>query len=242
MDETSHAVTPLYSFALIFPATAVLVSWGLYYGRHQNTPGRIVTISQTVAPFPQCRIFSVAMCIEAFVTLGLAHLRNAAFVSRATASGQITRRLYLIGSYVMLILPLLIAIFLVMVSCVTADDYFPVHITGAFGFFACASLYYIVSDIALAAVDIGKCIASRAATGLTILFSILYMALMLPKRNQGISNARSIFQYLAALSLFTKMFLFQFDCPRHHFAVHEAQQAVRQGSEDSLDDQQEGNT
>jgi hypothetical protein len=227
MIGTSHAVTPLYYFALIFPATAVFVSWSLYYGRHQNTPGKIVTISQTVAPFPQCRIFSVAMCIEAFATLGLMHLRNAAFISRATASGEITRRLYVVGSYAMLILPLLTAIFMVVVSCVTTEDYFPVHITGAFGFFACACAYYVISDIALVAVGIGQCIPSRAATGLTILFSVLYIALMLPRRNQATSNARSIFQYLAALSLLVKMFLFQFDYPRHLVGIDEEAQAMR---------------
>lgn len=53
----------IYDIAGIFPLLSVLVCWVFYYGLKHND-SVIRTISETVKPFPENRIFPVTMCIE----------------------------------------------------------------------------------------------------------------------------------------------------------------------------------
>jgi hypothetical protein len=62
-------VVPLYAYASLFPFGGVLLCWALFYSLRHNASRRLLTISETVIPFPENRIFAVSMNVEALVLI-----------------------------------------------------------------------------------------------------------------------------------------------------------------------------
>ena len=66
----------IYVLASIFPTLSVFACWGVFYGLKHNPPGVILTISETVNPFPENRIFPITMNIECVFLAIVIWLRN----------------------------------------------------------------------------------------------------------------------------------------------------------------------
>jgi hypothetical protein len=179
------------------------------------TPRRVLTISETVAPFPEIRIFSICMCIESLIVFALFSIRNALFVAQATTSGLTISSKFARYKWSMWIFTFGTSIGMIVVSVVSVFDNFTFHMLGAFLLFGCCGLYFLTSDFALRFACFPFWLPSWVATWLMVGFAVVFMVLSQVGRSSiAANNAASVMQYLLALTMVAKLFLGQFDIPK----------------------------
>jgi hypothetical protein len=108
---------------------------------------------------------------------------------------------------------------LLILSVFTLSDQMAVHLLGAFLFFVCSGVYFIVGDFSLRFACVRMSIISWVATWLMVGLCALYAVFQMTSNSLAMSNTGEIFQYLAALALFAKLFPFQYDYPSHGVVV-----------------------
>lgn len=202
----------IYKIAGLFPLFSVGACWIFYYGLKHND-SVIRTISETVKPFPENRLFPVTMCIECIFLSIVIWIRNSAteiFSERQKI--KITKRLF----FMKLSLPF-ITYGLSALSLVTLLDSSPVHLFSAFLFFTFSAFYFIFSDSTGQSVGwkIGK--FSKSLTFCVAFFLILHcitMSLCFIKKSDSWRCVGAICQYLACFCLFIKILVFQYEIPK----------------------------
>jgi hypothetical protein len=216
-----HRVKWLYYFGSIFPFLAVCVCWSIYYGKKHNTTGVIETISGSVVPFPEFRIFAVAMNIEGWVLGSVLAIRNNILMKIAKSSGLASGFRYAGYVWTMHITSAASVIGVMGVSAVTLADHSGVHGIFAFLFFVGIILYNLVSDGSFKYVRRPVNIYSYALSWFSISLGGMYAVFVGAFQNQQkLSNAGSIFQYLTSLCIFVKVFMYQYDVPSHYIGVN----------------------
>jgi hypothetical protein len=113
------------------------------------------------------------------------------------------------------VLSIVAPIGLVILSVVTVSDQMTLHVLGAFLFFGGCGIYFILGDFALRFVCVKMNVISWMMTWLMIGLSALYVVFLIASNSRAMSSTGAIFQYLAVLSLFAKLFLFQCNYPLH---------------------------
>jgi hypothetical protein len=227
MLQVSLLSTPLYYIASIFPVASVMVCWILFYSLGHFTPGRVLTISETVVPFPECRIFSIAMCIESLFVFVIFSIRNLLFRAPAIAGGLGGDSKFQHFKRSMWVLTFGAAIGMIVVSVVTVANDVPVHMIGACTLFGCGAVYFVIGDFGLRfakfELNMISWVLSWLALGLAVVFLVVNVA---SQGKVGVKNAASIFQYLLALSMFLKLFFSQYDLPPFYIkGIEDATQA-----------------
>ena len=222
MTGVYHVVKPAYYFGSIFPFLAVIVCWIVFYSLKHHQPGRVLTISETVTPFPECRIFAVAMNIEAWALLLVFCVRNAMFGLFANRSNREYECAYIGYKWLMYACTVIAPAGLVLLSAVTLENNRIVHFIGAFMFFIGCLVYNLISDIALRWVRAPTSVASFIFTFVGIGCAVLYAIFLGGFPNDTkFKNIGSVFQYITCLAIFVKVFSYQFDIPNHYFEVVE---------------------
>lgn len=202
----------IYDIAGIFPLLSVLVCWVFYYGLKHND-SVIRTISETVKPFPENRIFPVTMCIECIFLGIVIWIRNSitTFYSKKQ-NIKMEKRLY----FMKLSLPF-IMYGLSVLSLVTLLDSSPIHLSAAFLFFTFAAFYFIVCD------STGKQLGWTISTfsliltycvSIILILHCITMCLCFIKKSDSWRCIGAICQYLACFCLFIKIFVFQYEIPK----------------------------
>jgi hypothetical protein len=111
-----------------------------------------------------------------------------------------------------------------MLSSCTLENNLAVHGFGALLFFYGSVLYYILTDWSLSAVGQPPPILSRILSWSLIPLLVAYMKLIGKSFERGpdwvlYATLGAVFQYITALLIFVKIFLFAFDVPEHYGAV-----------------------
>lgn len=204
----------IFTIAGIFPILSVFSCWAIYYSMKQNTPGLIRTISETMNPFPENRIFPVTMNIECVFLVIVYWLRNSitesAAKDRKLKTWSIRSRLFLMK----LCVPFSV-IGLSVLSCVTLKDNKSIHLGGAALFFYVNVLYFFLCDLTGKEVGFKVGFFSKLVSFLCPLFLVLYQVIIgffgKPRFWRSIG---ALCQYAMCMMIFVKIFMFQFDLPK----------------------------
>lgn len=218
MTNSSRNISFLYYFASIFPFAVIMVSWICYYSLGHHTKGDIPFISDTVVKLPQRRIFAAGMAIEMWFIVILYYIRIRYIRSAAAKIGISKNISYMIKLFFMYICIIFVPIGLFVLSAVTLEMNFKVHISGAIVFFFGSWIFYVVSDFAIIQCKIKINLVSLSFTWFIFGFLVLYTVLSTFSK-KSLVNAGAIFQYLTALSTFAKLICFKFDIPDHHLDI-----------------------
>jgi hypothetical protein len=199
----------------------VIICWAVYYGKKHNADGVIETISGSVVPFPEFRIFAVGMNIEAwFLGFALA-MRNNILMKVAKGSNLAIGYRYAGYIWTMHVTSAASVIGLMGVSAVTLSDHGGVHGLFAFMFFVGIILYNCVSDGAFKYIQRPVNIYSYVLSWFSVSLGALYAVFVMGFADrQKLYNAGSIFQYLTSLCIFAKVFMYQRDVPSHYIGVN----------------------
>jgi hypothetical protein len=192
-----------------------MICWIVFYSSGHFTPGRVLTISQTVIPFPECRIFSIAMCIESLFIFVLFSIRNLLFTAHAIAGGQSEDLKFQYYKWSMWVFTFGAAIGMIVVSVVTVANHFTVHMIGAFALFGSGAVYFIIGDFALRFANFELAMMSWCLSWLILGLAVVFLVVDVASQGKvSGKNAASIFQYLLAFTMFLKLFFSQYDIPK----------------------------
>ena len=204
----------IFTIASVFPTIAVFSCWGVYYSLKHHTPGIIRTISETVVPFPENRIFPVTMNIECVFIAMAFWLRNSVTEQASKAQNQsVSIRLF----FMKLFIPFIVY-GLSILSVLTLEDHFLLHITGAMIFFGLMIVYLILAD------STAKTLGWKAPKGSRIVSLMIpavffghYLVYSIFAADNAIlaHSIGSLMQYLMCVLIFSKVFLLQFDMPEY---------------------------
>lgn len=201
----------IYSIASIFPTLSVFTCWGVYYGLKHND-SIIRTISETVNPFPENRIFPVTMCIECIFLGIVMWLRNSITTAFSIEKKiEMKKRLF----FMKLCMPLMIY-GLSVLSLLTLIDNEALHLSAALIFFTFAAVYLFLCD------STGKRLGWKVGTFSRLVTFAIPLVLVLHNVAIGVYGHKSVtirsigalFQYLMCLCIFLKIFIFQFEVPK----------------------------
>ncbi|OHS99802.1 hypothetical protein TRFO_33673 [Tritrichomonas foetus] len=214
IDLMQHNLIIWYYIGAIFPFLAVIVSWICFYSLGQYDADYLLTISETMVPFPQNRIFPSAMCIESIILIGLYFVRNVAIFSVANRlSIQFPVKKWLIY-----ITSICVPLGLVLLSTFTLEDVESIHLIGAFLFFFGSMVYYITSDLALIQTNNKIMLASRILSFSIVGAAVFYFAFLMGRKKWSLTVGAS-FQYLTALLIFAKVIFMYYDLPKHYVVI-----------------------
>ena len=204
----------IYTIASVFPTLSVFSCWGVYYGAKHYTPGVIRTISETVVPFPENRIFPVTMCIECvFLSVALWLRNSVTEQSSKQQNKSVSKRLFVMKA----LIPFIVY-GLSILSVLTLVDHFLLHITGAMIFFGLMIVYILLADSTSR--TLGWNISGFSSTISYLIPSVFFGHYFVfsyfrnKNENLGISIG-SLMQYLMCILIFVKVFMFQFDMPQY---------------------------
>ena len=204
----------IYTIASVFPTLSVFSCWGVYYGAKHYTPGVIRTISETVVPFPENRIFPVTMCIECvFLSVALWLRNSVTEQSSKQQNKSVSKRLFVMKA----LIPFIVY-GLSILSVLTLVDHFLLHITGAMIFFGLMIVYILLADSTSR--TLGWNISGLSSTISYLIPSVFFGHYFVfsyfrnKNENLGISIG-SLMQYLMCILIFVKVFMFQFDMPQY---------------------------
>lgn len=209
-----HNLTVWYYIGAIFPFLSVVSCWICFYTLGHFHSDHILTISETVIPFPENRIFPVAMCIESVMLIFFYTIRNLAIFEFAKEK----KISFPFKKVVIITTTFCVPIGLIVLSIVTLKDQEAVHLTGAFLFFFGSLTYYITSDLALKQVGKPIKLGSSIISYSIICSMVLYFSFLMLNPSWS-KTLGALFQYITALLIFTKIILFNFDLPQHFLQV-----------------------
>jgi hypothetical protein len=218
-----HRIGLFYFFAFAFPILAILFCWFFFYYLRHYTPGRVLTISETVIHWPENRIFAASMNIEALLLFILCSIRNR-IISLWSEHCDSLPKSFMVGQIFCRIYAWVCPIALSLVSIVTLTDSNEVHLTGAAVFLPGSIFYGAISDNCLKLVGRPPSKFSAALPWTALVLAVLYAGLFesVDKRREhwrAVANAGAIFQYLTAFTIFLKFLMFYYDAPPHRLTV-----------------------
>ena len=219
MDSIKHPFTLLYYFGSIFPFLSVIVSWIIFYSMGHHTPGLVLTISETMCPFPEKRIFACTMNVEAIVLFVLFYVRITFIKLQGENANKVHELPFIILTFVLNICWIVVPLGLTVLAAVTLDDGQWPHLIAAGFFFLGSVVFYIVSDFAINYVKGHVPFWSILVSWVTLGFMVIYFLTLSIGSNTALTNTGAVFQYLTALSIFAKIFIFQYDIPKHKLTV-----------------------
>ena len=202
----------------VFPFLSVVAGWIVYYSLGHNTPGVLLTISETVIPFPECRIFAVTMNMEVIFLYMLYTIRNNAISTLAREKGIILG----IKKVILILCKYVNILGLSITSWITLKEFDVLHFSAAGFFFMGSLIYYVVSDMCLAQVGHPVPQISHAITITIPIFLVLYSVVCTQFQFSDHNFMRSmgaLFQYIYCFLLFTRIFLFQYDLPKNAYGT-----------------------
>ena len=205
-------VRTIYIIASVFPFLSVLACWGCYYGLGHHHGGRIRTISETVIPFPENRIFPVTMNMECVFLLVALVLREKTI--RARRSVPLLYRIF-----VAILIPAMLA-GLSILADLTLVDHLAAHLSAASVFFFGILAYFIASDLLLTKARIHVSWFSWLLPYFSLCLLFGYSAVIQNYRNDKfIYSCGSLAQYTMAFCIFLKIFLMGFEIPNDSIVV-----------------------
>lgn len=201
----------LHDFAAIFPMLSVLVSWTFYYYYERYPEQGLQTISETVIYFPENRIFSATMNIESLILLIVFYLRVniTEEISKLKKIRSFNLRLRLT---IMKLSMLPACISLSVLSAVTLEDHFGVHIAASGFFFLLCIIFFICSDLTAHELHFPLKKVSIAVTAAIPVFMVAYPSFLCSKK-RTFRTLGGFFQYCMCFFIFIKIYLFQYDYP-----------------------------
>ena len=210
----------IYTIASVFPTISVFSCWIVYYSMKHHTPGIIRTISETVVPFPENRIFPVTMNMECIFLAIAFWLRNSVTEQSSKQQNKsVAKRLF----FMKLVIPFILY-GLSILSVLTLEDHFIFHITGAMIFFGLMIVYLLLADSTARTLDWkvnkGSRIVSYLIPGVFFGHYIVFSIFRSRNANLAISVG-SLMQYIMCVLIFSKVFLLQFDLPEYSFTKSE---------------------
>lgn len=209
-----YNLTIWYYIGAIFPFLSVVSCWICFYTLGHFHSDHILTISETVIPFPENRIFPVAMFIESIMLTFFYFIRNASISSFAEE-----KKIEMpIKKFVMKCTTFCVPLGLIVLSVVTLEDYESIHLIGAFFFFFGSLIYYLVSDFALKQVGKKISIGSQIVSWSILCSMLLYFGFLMFNHIWSLTLG-ALFQYLTALLIFSKVILLNYDLPHHYLQI-----------------------
>ena len=216
----SFNLTFLYYIASIFPFLSVICAWIVYYTIGHSEPGLVLTISETMCPFPENRIFACTMNIECILLFIVYFIRIRIIKKYTELQNNIISNGYKIRMIFMNICLFIVPFGLCILSAVTLDDFAPVHLLGAAFFFYGSIIFYFITDYSIKKAGCKIPLFSNIMTWATLVFVFFYNLLLSVSNKTSVTNAGAIFQYLTALSIFIKIFLFQYDIQNQEITIN----------------------
>jgi uncharacterized membrane protein YecN with MAPEG domain len=155
------------------------------------------------------------MTLEALLLIFLLSVRNemTKSITDQTSQSEFSFRAIM---FCMKIISFVSPIGLLLLSVVTLDDNFYVHILGAVFFFFGMIAYYIFADFSLTKTNQNVTILTRLLSWSSLLFLLLYMIILGAAKSNISLTFGAIFQYLTALTIFIKILLFPLDIAQPH--------------------------
>ena len=204
----------IYTLASVFPTLSVFSCWGVYYSMKHNTPGVLRTISETVNPFPENRIFPVTMNMECiFLTIAYWIRNSLTSESSKESHKSVSVRLFFMKA----LLPFII-IGLSLLADVTLIDNTPLHLTGATVFFMFSIIYLILADSTAKTLGWNVPLFSRIAAWCIPFVFVghnVVFGLGRTSNDMKMYSIGSLLQYLMCILIFFKVFMMQFEIPKH---------------------------
>ena len=207
-------VRTIYLIASIFPFLSVLACWACHYGLNHHRKDSIRTISETVIPFPENRIFPVTMNMECIFLLVALVIREKMIRARTTVG--------VVYKLAMFALIPAILVGLSLLADLTLVDEKATHLTAASVFFLGILVYYIWSDVMCASARIHVGWFSRALPFVALVLLFGYSAaIQNSRRDKFIYSCGSLGQYAMAFLIFLKIFMMGFEIPDSRIYITE---------------------
>lgn len=210
----------LFYFGSIFPFASVIAGWCIYYGYGHHTPGCLRTISETVIPFPENRIFSTTMNVECLVLILIFLLRRKIIQAAAERKNVSSNFKYKVLRFVSDFLTPLCISGLSLTSAFTLIDYKILHLLAASFFFFGVLIYYIITDKMAIMAGIKINWFSRLLPYVAIVIIFTYNTIMVKQFTNFDPKTYSFCsacQYVSCFMIFLKIFLMRFDLPEFEF-------------------------
>lgn len=244
MDDNSNIIIPFltehffYWMGFLFPTLSVFSGWGIYYGLHHNTPGKLPTISRSFVQFPENRLFAVCMCIESCILGAIFYIRHkliSKMNKRYSQKIKNTSQKYHRTSIPTLnsicdILAYIVCFSLSGLSLITLEDNRIIHLSLARIFWTAFLFYFITSDIAARRVQFSIGFISGILPYFTALYIIFDAFLIIKSNPDNVDNAKNYFainQYVIAFLLFFKIMLIGYDNPPHDLVSSSSKMKVK---------------
>ena len=213
--KISISLKYFHFFAIIFPFCSIAVCWTIYYSMSHNTTSYLPTISVTMVPFPESRIFAVTMSIESIFLLIILLCRvYSIYLSIIRREGALTKM-----QWFMICMTLFTGVTsyigLILLSCFSLEDDFYIHNYSALVFFFGSFIHYVISDSTMDRAKISISLLSSANSVLILIVMIVYLVLM----NIKSLTFAAILQYITCALIFIKLYLIYLDLPAQYFTI-----------------------
>ena len=195
----------IYLFAFLFPTLSVFTGFYIFYTTPNHNPTKsIVTISETVIPFPENRIFPVTMNIECVLLFMLLWIRIKLISSSSRRQSIKLSFSFNIAKF----MPFAIIFGLSATSSFTLVDNQALHLFAASCFFFGIVIFFMITDSAMKQCHFPIKTFSRMLPYINLLTLVVYMVLLPFNHALG-----SLLQYLSAFMMFFKVYIQYFDYP-----------------------------
>ena len=218
-EKISHSVTLLYYVGSIFPLVSVVSAWIVFYSLGHYEKGRILTISSTMCPFPEKRIFACTMNVEAVILFVIYYIRLTFIkLQQQNIKKELSFYYYPI-LYLLYVCLFLTPLGLTVLAASTSRDGPLPHFIGAGVFFVGCAIFNVLSDFLLKYLNIQVKIWSMIISWINVGCLLVYFVGSNLAKSVAVENMSHLFQYLTAISNFTKVFCYQFDIPKHKITI-----------------------
>ena len=196
-------------------------AWSIYYGRgHYKKYDFIPTISETVYFYPENRIFGVGMVINTMLNACIFIFRSHIFDILVIKKNEGN---WTAMKVILNILAATVFVSMCLVANVTVVYNRDIHMVVAFTFFASACLYHVLSDIFLSILGRRPSYFSIITTivGSIVIIIGPYIRAYMENPSNSLKTISSFCQYTSSFCITLKMFLTQFDFPKHGIRFRE---------------------
>ena len=218
-EKISHSITILYYVGSIFPLLSVISAWIVFYSMGHFEKGRILTISSTMCPFPEKRIFACTMNVEAVLLFVIYYIRITFIQLQQKNINKELSFYYKPILYLLYICFILTPFGLTLLAASTSRDGPMPHFIGAGVFFVGCAVFNVFSDFLLRYVNVQVPIWSMILSWVNVGCLLVYFIGANLAKSVAVENMCNFFQYLTAITNFSKVFCYQFDIPKHKITI-----------------------
>lgn len=224
--EIIFNLSGIYIVCTVIPVVTLTVTFSLFFTTegHYGSYGFIPTMSETVVFFPENRIFLVGMSVTAaFMTLYF-FFRNHLLISIREKEPFKKNKVLRIVHGAMWVLSIIIPLSLILLAACPVNVLFIPHMMGAFGFFICGNLYFLLNCFFFAKTQPPLNFVTLIPNLLSIVLMVLCFALRPPNKNPSKTQVEisSFFQYGAGLLLVLSFSLTLHRMPRHGIRISQS--------------------